>query len=1057
MGGALLRRVPWIAAGVLAAALWPDPATAQTVVVTGRVLTEARQPIPGASVAIPELGVGSVASTDGRFTFTVDASRARGRSVNVVARFLGYKPKRLPVTLTGQRVEHEFVLERDVLQLEQVVVTGTSAATEQRKATFAVGVVDQTQLKEAPAITPLAGLEGKVAAVSVVTTTGQPGSAPSIRLRAPTSLTGRQDPLIIIDGTITRISMADINSEDIERIEVIKGAAASSLYGSDAANGVIQIFTKRGAGLGEGQTAFTFRNEYGRSHLPRVIEGNMSHNYRLDPATGDFLRDARGNRITETDRIADNPYPEYFDQLRQVYRPGTFYTNYISVGQRRGGTNYNASFQNTKEKGVLHLLNGFSRQNFRLNLDHAFSDKLDLSTGAFYARSRSDQTDSSFGIFFGLRFLEPNVNLRAPNDDGTPFKADIRQPPLSGNVQNPLYVLSQQEITNDRDRFTGTVRASYRPLTWLTAEANVGYDQATSNFKDFVPLGFTNSVGTKSKGSLFQRATRDQAYNTGATLTAVSSWRTWLRNTTRAAFVYEDQVFNRVQVDAQALTVPKVTEFSAASRDPDNPTIPGSRTEDIRTRNVYVVTTFDIRDRYLLDGLVRRDESSLFGARQRGQTYHRLSGAWRVTEDFPLPGVDELKLRASFGTAGLRPVFSAQYEILDVTGGTPQKITLGNPDLKPAFSREVELGFNTQFLRDFTLEYSYSEKTTTDQIINVPVSAASGYQGRWLNAGSLWGRTHELAFGAVLLSQADYFWRLNITADRTRQRITDLKVGEFLIGPDPDDPNTRIFRIAKGEPFGVIYGDRWIRTEAQLLETINTGALTGTAADYVVNEDGYYVRASQFHTRNEVPLKHFRCADADCTTVTSKQQIGDVNPEFTMGINTTAQWKSLSATAVVSWVKGGNIYNYTRHWPYNELRDPAIDQARKPDPGACPALADDPQCPYKTGRKPSTYYSTFYNNFDANDYFVENGTYVRLRELALNWNVPQRLVRRVPGGEFRSARIGIVGRNLWTSTDYSGYDPDVAGPGGGNPFAYRVDYFTYPAYRTFTAMFELGF
>ncbi|MFN2564387.1 MAG: SusC/RagA family TonB-linked outer membrane protein [Gemmatimonadaceae bacterium] len=1039
--GVLLRRVPWIAAGVLAAALWPEPGIAQTVVVTGRVLSEARQPLAGASVAIPELGVGGVASAEGRFTFTVDASRARGRTVNVVARFLGYKPKRLPVTLTGERVEHEFVLERDVLQLEQVVVTGTSGATEQRKATFSVGVVDATQLREAPAISPIGGLQGKIAGASVIATSGQPGSAPAIRLRAPTSLTGRQDPLIIIDGTISRITMADINSEDIERIEIIKGAAASSLYGSDAANGVIQIFTRRGAGLGEGQTSFTFRNEYGQSYLPRVLTGNMSHPYRIDPATGDFLRDANGNRIGEPDGISDNPYPVYFDQLRQLYRPGAFWTNYISVGQRRGGTNYNASFQNTKETGVLNLLKGYSRQNFRINLDHAFTDKLDLSTGAFYARSRADQTDSSFGIFFGLRFLEPNVNLLAPNADGTPYNAVIRQPPLSGNVSNPLYVLSQQDITNDRDRFTGTFRASYRPLPWLTAEANLGYDEANITAKEFTPVGFLNSVGGRSRGSLFQRAARAQAYNTGVTLTAVTSWRTWLRNTTRAAFVYEDQVDNRVELTAQALTVPRVTEFQAAARDPDNPLIPFSRTEEIRTQNYYVVTTFDIRDRYIIDGLLRRDESSLFGARQRGQTYHRLSGAWRLTEDFPLSGIDELKLRASFGTAGLRPVFSAQYEVFDVSEGSPQKVSLGNPDLKPAFSRELELGFNTQFLRDYTLEYSYSEKNTTDQILNVPVSAATGYQNQWLNAGSLWGLTHEVAFGAVLLSKADYFWRVNITGDRTRQRITDLRVGAFLIGPNPNDPNTRIFRIAKGERFGVIYGARWIRTEAQLLETIRAGRLTGTAADYVKNEEGFYVPRSDWRTVNEKPLRYWQCTDADCTTSTRTMQIGDVNPEFTLGLNSNAQWRSLSATAVVSWVKGGNIYNYTRHWPFNELRDPVFDQRSKPE----------------EERKPTTYYSEFYNNFDANDYFVENGTYVRLRELALNWNVPQRFVRRVPGADFRSARIGIVGRNLWTSTKYSGYDPDVSGPGGGNPFAYRVDYFTYPTYRTFTAMLELGF
>jgi hypothetical protein len=186
-------------------------------------------------------------------------------------------------------------------------------------------------------------------------------------------------------------------------------------------------------------------------------------------------------------------------------------------------------------------------------------------------------------------------------------------------------------------------------------------------------------------------------------------------------------------------------------------------------------------------------------------------------------------------------------------------------------------------------------------------------------------------------------------------------------------------------------------------------------------------------------------------------QIGDVNPDFNIGVNTNAQWKSVSLNSTLSWVKGGNIYNYTRQWPFNELRDKVIDQSGKPDPGVCPALSVDASCPYKTGRKPTTYYSTFYNNFDPNDYFVENGTYLRLRELALNIALPKKWAAKIPVADFTTARLGIVGRNLWTSTKYSGYDPDVTGPGGGNPFAYRVDYFTYPAYRTYTFMLELGY
>jgi len=226
-----------------------------------------------------------------------------------------------------------------------------------------------------------------------------------------------------------------------------------------------------------------------------------------------------------------------------------------------------------------------------------------------------------------------------------------------------------------------------------------------------------------------------------------------------------------------------------------------------------------------------------------------------------------------------------------------------------------------------------------------------------------------------------------------------------------------------------------------------------------VNEEGYFVRRTQHRTINEVPLKAFYCADEDCTTNRSVVQIGDVNPDFNFGLTSTGQWKGIGINGTLTWTKGGQIYNYTRQWPFNELRDAVIDQSRKPDAGACPAdfTTSDPTCPYKTGKKPSTYYSAFYNNFDPSDYFVENGTYVRLRELAVNYELPIRVVDRLPGSTFRTVRFGLVGRNLWTSTKYSGYDPDVTGPGGGNPFAYRVDYFTYPAYRTFTGMIELGF
>ena len=1027
MQSAKNRRLFAIVGATLGLALYASTAHAQSTVFSGKI-TSAGNPLGGANVRIPELGVGAVTSIDGRYNFILDIAGTRGRTVNLVARYIGYKPKLMQVVLAAGRVDKDFELEKDVLSLEQIVVTGVSGATSQKNTAFSVAAVDASQLKDTPGTSPLASLSGKVAGASVVTVSGQPGAAPAIRLRAPTSITGKTDPLIIVDGTITRLSLADIASEDIERVEVVKGAAASSLYGSDAANGVVQIFTKRGASLAEGQSYFTFRNELGQSNLPRKVPGNLSNDYNIN-ADGSFARDGNGNRVEKTNKISDNPYPQTFDQLNQVFKAGQFMINYVSIGQRAGATNFSASVQNTKETGVLAILSGFSRQNFRLNVDHAVSDKIDVSSGAFYGRSTADQGEDT-GIFFGLRFLEPNIDLLANNKDGTPYNAVIKQPPQSGNLVNPLYGLSQRDISQARDRFTGNVKLRYRPLTWLTAEGNFNYDESNQNYKALRPLGFLSSAGAADKGSLFQQASNDRTYNTGATLTAVNTWG-WLANTTKAAYVYEDQQNAYVQVNATALTVPHVPEFSAASPDPSTPIQPGSRSELLRAKNAFLVSTFELKDRYIFDGVLRRDESSLFGSKQRGQTYHRLSAAYRVSEDFHIPGVNEFKLRASVGTAGLRPIYDAQYETLNIVAGSPQKVRLGNVNLKPAFSRETEVGFNLNFFTNYTIEYSYSDKLTTDQILDVPLSAGAGYGSQWQNAGTLAGNSHEVAIGALLISKADYSWKINIAGDRTRSRITELKVPPFLNGPDG---NTQFFRVAAGETFGVIYGEKWIRTADQLATSISSKKLPGAATDYVLNEEGFYVAAAKKGTVTERPLKAFLANGA------SLQQIGDVNPDFNLAFNNNVQWKNISVNGLVNWVRGGNIYNLTRQWPFNEQRDPVFDQRGKP----------------QAERKPVPYYQVFYNGINANDYFVEDGSYVRLRELSVNVQLPAAWSKKAHLGDLQTTRLGLVGRNLWTSTKYTGYDPDVSG-GAGKPFAFRVDNFSYPASRTFTLMLELGF
>src|SRR2546427_118727 len=348
-------------------------AQAQSAVITGKVTGRQGESLGGAIVVIDEFGTAVATTTQGTYTLTVAPERAKGQTVTLRARYIGYSPGVKQVTLTPGTQTQDFELKFDPMTLDAVVVTGVAEATEAKKLTFAVGHVDAQTLNQAPGVSALGALEGKVAGARLITPSGQPGGEPTIRLRSATAITSPSacganlcpssevsGPLIIVDGTITHHGLADINSEDIERVEVVKGAAASSLYGSNAANGVVQIFTKRGDRIPDGKLSVTVRNEYGQSFRPKSIPVALAHPFLAD-ADGNFV-DATGALVDSTDtptlkadHVADVPYKTVYDHQAEVLTHGPFYTNYISIGQRRGNTNFNVSFQNTKEDGVIIL------------------------------------------------------------------------------------------------------------------------------------------------------------------------------------------------------------------------------------------------------------------------------------------------------------------------------------------------------------------------------------------------------------------------------------------------------------------------------------------------------------------------------------------------------------------------------------------------------------------------------------------------------------------------------------------------------------------------------
>ena len=1048
---------PLLRLGGIAALLFATASQAQAqATLTGRVTDPDGNPLGGAQVVIRELpSYGANTAQNGTYTIVVGAAQVRGQSLTLVARMLGRSPAVRTFVLNAGQQELNFTLRLDPLRLEELVVTGVSEATSTRKLPFAIGRVSADQLQETPGVTALSGLVGKVAGLRLVEATGEPGAAPRIRLRGATSISGTQDPLFIIDGAITHATLADIASEDIERIEVIKGAAASSLYGSNAANGVVQIFTKRGANLADGKLLVTTRNEIGASFVTKRVTGSQAHAYVLDGS---------GNLTTtiEADGIQDNDFPVYHDHQAQVLRPGVFYTNYVSIGQRRGATNFNASFQNTRTEGVIFGVEGYGRQNFRLNVDQQLTPRFDLQISTFYGKSDNDQAAEGTGSpFFAVTFLKPSTDIFAKNPDGSPFRAQI-DPPRRSNESNPLYELHNREITTDRSRFTGSGKARWRMLDWLTLEGNYAFDQERYDFRDITPLGYLVASGGSTDGNLVRESFTGRTYNTGVTLTSVRTFGD-ITNTSKISYVYEDQTRTRLNTSGSRLTVQKVPEFAAA-----DPQTLGAVSEqaDIRNRNLFAITTFDIKDRYIIDGLVRRDESSLFGPESRRQYYYRLSGAWRANEDLKIQGFDEIRLRASYGVAGLRPGFDYQYETLTPSGGSFSKARLGNRALKPARSSEFEIGANFELMQGrLTLEYTYAQKETKDQIQLVDLLAPAGFSQQWQNVGALQSKTHEVAIGMQLVNTRDMAWVLNIVGDRTRQEITDYPLPERLnsFGQQP-----ATFFLSEGAKLGVMYGNRWVKSIDDLYLDPAKAALSGAGQTWsrdsvVVNEEGFVVRREAWRckengvyadtglpctgvgnsNRQERPIMMITCktfSGGACVETTNVVEIGDANPDFNASFSTTFNYKRLAITGLVDWTQGGQIYNGTRQWPFQDLRDRVVDQRAKPE----------------AERKSEQYYSTFYSGLTPNDYFVEPGTYLKIKELAINYTLLRNQLATVGLGRLENVRLGLVGRNLFTFTDYSGYDPEVSGLQG-DPYQFRMDWFHYPHFRTITGVVEIAF
>ena len=1041
----------------------------------------------GANVIVEGTETGTSTDVDGNYSLTVPAGLSRAK---VTARYIGYKQATVTVTASGTQ---DFSLKEDVLKMDAVMVTGVAGALTKTKTPFAIDKIDSDVLELAPATTVESLIRGKSAGVKVVKATGEPGYGASVQLRGATSInaSGRsQAPLYIIDGIIIDPSisgspMGDISPDDVQSIEIIKGAAGASEYGARAANGVIAITTKRGSEIGLGQTRFNYKMEQGYNELNGSIETNGSHFYKVDSATGYFIDSDSGEPYDPRDDtknpepnnyadssyavgyyFADQPYkyvatgepgdgsptmlPDNggrpgFNHVDRFFSDGNFTKHNFSMSRNAENYNVFVSLSNHSEDGVFgDFIDGFNRNTFRLNTDLNLPYGIKLGFSSLLSKSLKEEANT--GAFFDITFFPWDVDILKKDPDGEYY---IQPDPRNQEEANPVYQIANNERLSTRNRTLLGTNFSWSITPQFKAVGSMSFDRSARQWKNYYPKGWLTVVPSPNynDGNLGRSATSEEAINGDIGLTYATQ-RGDMDLIVRGRYNYESYNYNYNSGSAWKLAVGDVPQLETGTEKSVN-----SSTEIVNSDGANVGAQMDFKDRYIVDVTLRQDRSSLFGPDNRVNNYYKFSGAYRMSEEGFWGGLKglfpEFKVRFSQGTAGVRPAFSQQYETWSVAGGNISKSVLGNKELKPQTTTETEYGIDFSIMDRVSVEFTQSSSINEDQLLPVPLAGFYGYSSQWRNAGTLEADATELSINASVINTRDMSLTMGLNWDTYDQRITEFDMPSYLYSAG----GPKVFYMKNETQYASFWGTKWIRETSELLADDQQ-----YSSQFQINDEGFLVWVGEGNTyKDGIAKTLWGKASSDMSAtynwgrpiqyvdVDSKtpklHQIGTSVPDFGYAFNVNFRFQGLRVYALFDGQSGGNIYNRTRQWGAREAATGDVDQYGKPD-----GL-----------KKPTIYYRDLYHVNAPNDFYVEDASYTKLRELAVKFNVASLVEMR--GFGITGLNVGIIGRNLITWTNYRGYDPEVGRGGGqlGSAVNARVDSYTYPNYRTFSFTVDIDF
>jgi len=720
-------------------------------VLHGRV-TDAQKNIPleGASISIKNTTHSVVTDREGKFTFIT----GQKLPYILIISYVGYKT----ATITVNTENVDIKLEELAVQLEDVVVTGVAEGTSRKKLSFALTKVSTEQLNTVPATDASQSLRGKVAGLQIDQAAGNQGA--TVYLRGAKSINGNITPLLVIDGFVTALGLSDLNPQDIESIEVVKGAAASALYGTRGEGGVIQVITKKGKGLNK--INITVDNEYGISNVQRTPPTAQYHFYKVN-ADGSFVLSAGNDRTLDLQSngfsLNQHPYTKYNDNVNNMLSNNPYYTNFVSVSTAGDKYTLYGSFQNQSKGGIAGPISPDTRRTALLNVGFKPNKNLEAEvTVQYFNRNTPSSSLSSSGagsVLYSALLYEPFIDLTEKQADGRyafkPYGFDIQK----FNVGNPFYQLSYREYSDISNNFLIGGRIRYRFSKKISAEVNGAFQNEYSETEDYFPVGYQTLTPDVTRNNGYYGLTNGRTASKNAQVQLnYNDHFGDLDFGVNLKSVYEESRVTGLSGSGYNLSAPvkNLGVVEAATRSTS------SSWSQLVNYGYFLNLKSSWKNKVFLDVLGRLDLSSRFGSDVAAAFFPRASVAYRLTEDFDLGAVTDLKLRAAYGQAGSLPPFGAKDSRVSLTSSGGVSYTRkDNTDLTRAVTSELEVGFDAVLFNRINIQANYATATSKNDFILVPAfPPTTGTAGIYDNLGEVKSNSVEVEINGNVINQGKW-------------------------------------------------------------------------------------------------------------------------------------------------------------------------------------------------------------------------------------------------------------------------------------------------------------